>query len=98
VASITKVKGANGPTYNVRVRVAGQPTRSKNFKTRAEAKEWGAKTEAAATGRTFAISRDATLGELIAEFSPRAKPSTRPLLRYWSGHFGRRGSGTLLPH
>lgn len=88
MASITKVKGKTGITYNVRVRVGGQPTQSQNFKTRAEAKQWAVKTEATLTGRTFAVSRDARLGELIAEFGPKAKPSTRALLRYWDSALG----------
>jgi hypothetical protein len=80
VASFSKRSGSNGVTWNARVRVMGHPTQSKNFKTKAEAKEWAAKTEATITGRTFAVSRDATLSDLIAEYLPKAKPATQPLL------------------
>lgn len=39
-------------------------------------------------GRTLVISRQASLGELLDEFEPRAKASTRLLLRYWRKHLG----------
>jgi hypothetical protein len=77
MASIKQRKGKKGLSYEARVRVQGQPAQCRSFKTRAEAKQWSVRTEAALTGRTYAVSRDATLGALIAEYSPKAKPSTQ---------------------
>jgi integrase len=88
MASIKQRKGKKGFAYEARVRVRGQPAQCRSFKTKAEAREWSVRTEAALTGRMYAVSRDATLRDLLAEYSPKAKPSTQPLLRYWAEKLG----------
>jgi integrase len=88
VASIKQLKGKRGVTYAARVRVNGHPSQCRNFKTKAEARDWALHTEAALTGRMFAVVRQVTLGDLIAEYLPKAKPATQPLLRYWAQTLG----------
>jgi integrase len=89
MASITKRVGRAGRvTWGVRVRINGYATLSKSFPTKLEAQRWAALTEAAARGRTLAVSRDATLADLIDEYAPKAKKSTKPLLRYWRDALG----------
>lgn len=89
MASITKRTRRNGRvSWGVRIRVIGYDTLSKSFPTKLEAQRWAALHEAAARGRTLAVSRDATLSDLIKEYSPRAKPSTARLLRYWDDALG----------
>ena len=89
MASITKRVGRAGRvTWGVRVRINGYATLSKSFPTKLEAQRWAYLTEAAARGRTLAVSRDATLADLIDEYSPKARNSTRPMLRYWRASLG----------
>jgi hypothetical protein len=89
MASITKrVRRGGGVSWGVRVRVNGYATLSKSFPTKLEAQRWASLTEAAARGRTLAVSRDATLADLIDEYSPKAKRSTRALLRHWRAALG----------
>jgi hypothetical protein len=89
MSSITKRAGRNGRvTWGVRVRINGYATFSKSFPTKLEAQRWASLTEAAARGRTLAVSRDATLADLIDEFTPKAKKSTLALLRYWRSTLG----------
>ena len=67
-------------SWDVRVRISGYATLSKSFATKLEAQRWAFITEAAARGRTLAVSRDATLANLIDEYSPKARKSTKALL------------------
>jgi hypothetical protein len=74
MATITKRKGRDrGVSWGVRVRVNGYATLSKTLPATLEAQRWAALTEAAARGRTLALSRDATLADLIDEYTPRAQ-------------------------
>ena len=89
MATISKwTRRSGGVSWQVRVRVKGYGTLSKSFPTKLEAQRWAALTEAAAKGRTLAISRDATLHDLIEEYKPKAKPSTARLLAYWDERLG----------
>lgn len=89
MASITKRFRRNGGvSWGVRVRVNGYGTQTKSFATKLEAQQWASRIEAAAKGRTLAISRQATLADLMDEFEPRAHPSTRALLKYWRDQLG----------
>jgi integrase len=89
MASITKRVRCDGRvSWGVRVRIQGYATLSKSFPTKLEAHRWASLTEAAARGRTLAVCRDATLADLIDEFSPKARRSTRALLRYWREALG----------
>jgi integrase len=90
MASISKWhRRDGGVSWHARVRVVGYNALSKTFRTKLEAQQWASLTEAAAKGRTLAVCREATLGALIDEFSPRAKPSTRRLLHYWKLALGQ---------
>lgn len=89
MASITKRVGQRGGvSWGVRIRVNGYATLSKSFPTKLEAQRWASLTEAAARGRTLSVCSNATLGDLIDEFSPRARASTRNLLKYWRSAVG----------
>lgn len=89
MSSISKWHRRNGGvSWRVRVWVNGYGTLTKTFPTKLEAQQWGALTEAAAKGRTLAVSRQAKLSGLIEAFTPHAKPSTSKLLRYWSAKLG----------
>lgn len=90
MASIQKRVGSNGRrvTWGVRVRINGYGTLSKSFPTKLEAQRWAAVTEAAARGRTLAVSSGATLADMIDEYSPKARRSTQSLLRYWRSELG----------
>lgn len=89
MACITKRARRDGRvSWGVRVRIQGYATLSKSFPTKLEAQRWASLTEAAARGRTLAVSRDATLADLIDEYLPRAKQSTRRLVGYWRSALG----------
>lgn len=89
MASIQKRTRSNGRvSWDVRVRVQGYPNLARSFRTKLEAERWASVTEAAAKGRTLAVSQSASLGDLLDEFEPRAKPSTKLLLGYWRDQLG----------
>lgn len=89
MASITKYpRGKGGLSWRVRICVHGYGIICKSFPTKLEAQRWASFTEAAARGRTLAVSREATLADLIDEYSPKAKKSTNALLRHWRSALG----------
>lgn len=94
MASITKRAGRNERiTWGVRVRINGYATLSKNFPTKFEARCWASLTEAAARGRTLAVSRDATLADLIDEYTRKAKKSTLAFFAIGASRWAIFGSG-----
>jgi integrase len=96
MASIRKIKGKNGYSWEARVRRGGNSS-AQSFKTQREANEWAIKTEAHFTGRTFAVSRDRTVADLVAHYRPLAKRSTAPLLAHWERTLGSTRLRDLTP-
>lgn len=89
MASIKKRRRLDGGiSWDAKVRVRGYPTRCKTFRTRLEADAWAARTEAAAQGRTMAIGREATLGQLIDAATPNLRRPVAAEINYWRGHLG----------
>lgn len=89
MASIKKrLRRDGGVSWDVRVKVKGYGVLSKTFQTKLEAQRWASLTESAARGRTLSVVSGATLGDLIDEHRPRAKPSTARLLGYWREELG----------
>lgn len=89
MASISKRQRARGAiSWDAMVRVRGYPTRCKSFRTRLEAEQWAARTEAAAYGRTLVLGRDLTLAALIDEATPKLRRPVAAALRYWREHLG----------
>src|SRR4051812_22943721 len=90
MASITKrARRGGGITWGGRARINGYCTLSTSFPTKLEAQRWASLTEAAARGRTLAVARAATVADLIDEYEPKARKSTRALLAYWRSALGR---------
>ena len=89
MASINKRRRKDGGTsWDAMIRVRGYPTRCKSFRTRLEADNWAARTEAAAYGRTLVLGRDVTLGQLIDEAGPKLRRPVGAALAYWRAHLG----------
>ena len=89
MASINKRRRKDGGTsWDAIIRVRGYPTRCKSFRTRLEAENWAARTEAAAYGRTLVLGRDVTLGQLIDEAGPKLRRPVGAALAYWGAHLG----------
>lgn len=89
MASITKRTRKGGAlSWGVRVRVVGHGTLTKTFRTKLEAQVWATRMEASAKGRTLAVARSTSLGDLLDEYEPKAAPSTRKLLPYWRAALG----------
>lgn len=89
MASIQKRFRRNGGvSWGVRVKVRGYGVLSKTFPTKLEALRWASVTEAAAKGRTLAVTSGASLGDLLDQYEPKAKRSARLLLRYWRSNLG----------
>lgn len=89
MASISKRRRTDGGTsWDAMIRVRGYPTRCKTFRTRLEAENWAARTEAAAYGRTLVLGRDVTLGQLVDEAGPRLRRPVGAALAYWRSHLG----------
>jgi len=75
-------------SWFVQVRVQGYPAACRTFRTKAEAELWSARTEAAARGRTLAVSRGMTVAELIDEGMPQLRNPTAAAFAYWREHLG----------
>src|SRR5258708_3756329 len=89
MASIPKrIRRGGGVSWGLGVRGHGYRQLSHSLPTKLEAQRWASITEAAARGRTLAVGRAATLGDLIDEFSPKARKSTRALLAHWRSALG----------
>ena len=89
MASITKRRRNDGGTsWDAMIRVRGYPTRCRTFRTRLEAQNWAARTEAAAYGRTLILGRDVTLAQLIDEAGPKLRRPVGAALLYWRAYLG----------
>ena len=90
MATIRRRRNRNGTTsYDATVRLVGFPTTCQAFPTKLEAELWASRIESAAHGRTLALSRDMTLGDLLDEVSPRLKGKSDAAIRYWRETLGR---------
>lgn len=75
-------------SWLAQVRVQGYPNTCKSFPRKDEAKQWTARMEAAARGRTLAVSHRMTVEQLIDEGMPRLRNPTAAAFAYWREHLG----------
>ena len=71
MATLIRRRARDGSVnWQAQVRVQGYPLHCKTFRTKDEAESWASRLQAAAKGRTLAVSRGMTLMELIDEAVP----------------------------
>jgi integrase len=75
-------------SWDATVRVRGYPTRCQAFRTKLEAENWAARTEAAAQGRTLALGHTLTLADLLGAVEPRLRSPLAAALAYWRAELG----------
>ena len=75
-------------SWFVQVRVQGYPAACRTFRTKAEAELWSARTEAAARGRTLAVSRGmiADIDWISRQHACAAGPAAGVLMRARYAH------------
>jgi integrase len=91
MATLVRRRSKDGSiSWLATIRVTGYPTTCKTFRTKGEASLWSTRIEAAAKGRTLAVSRGMTVAELIDEGTPKLRNPTTAAFEYW-----REAIGTL---
>jgi integrase len=89
MASLRRRRKADGSwSWDATVRRVGYPTACKSFPTKMEAEYWSARIEAAAAGRTLALTKGMTAAQMLDEVVPRLRNPVACVFAYWREAIG----------